>query len=79
MLSCCTQTFIRSSTCIYSRNLVDVILEQHYCRIANLVGKDLAQRQAAPRHLKDLAAIGVLREMTAGKENDSSTWNYSSC
>lgn len=53
---------------IYSRELVDVIFEQPYCRIANLVEKDLAQRQAASRYLKDLAAIGVLHEMTAGKE-----------
>jgi len=53
---------------IYSRELVDVIFEQPYCRIANLVEKDIAQRQAASRYLKDLAALGVLREVKAGKE-----------
>ncbi|MEY2633968.1 MAG: hypothetical protein RIR00_2622 [Pseudomonadota bacterium] len=53
---------------IYSRELVDVVFEQPYCRIANLVEKNLAQRQAASRYLKDLAAIGVLNEITAGKE-----------
>lgn len=53
---------------IYSRELVDVIFEQPYCRIANLVEKDIAQRQAASRYLKDLAALGVLREMQSGKE-----------
>jgi Fic family protein len=53
---------------IYSRELVDVIFEQPYCRIFNLVEKDIAQRQAASRYLKDLAALGVLREMQSGKE-----------
>ncbi|MCX7155844.1 MAG: Fic family protein [Rhodocyclales bacterium] len=53
---------------IYSHELVDVIFEQPYCRIANLVEKDIAQRQAASRYLKDLAALGVLREVKVGKE-----------
>jgi Fic family protein len=53
---------------IYSRELVDVIFEQPYSRIANLVEKDIAQRQAASRYLKDLAALGVLKEIQVGKE-----------
>jgi Fic family protein len=53
---------------IYSRELVDVIFEQPYCRIANVVDKQIAQRQAASRYLKDLATLGVLREIQAGKE-----------
>lgn len=53
---------------IYSRELVDVIFERPYCRIANLVEKDIAQRQAASRYLKDLVAIDVLQEIQVGKE-----------
>ena len=53
---------------IYSRELVDVIFEQPYCRIGNLVDKGVAQRQAASRYLHDLSALGVLREMPVGKE-----------
>ena len=53
---------------IYSRVLVDVIFEQPYCRIGNLVEKNIAQRQSASRYLKELVAIGVLREVQAGKE-----------
>lgn len=53
---------------IYSRELVDVIFEQPYCRIANVVDKQIAQRQAASRYLKDLVALGVLSEIQAGKE-----------
>ena len=48
---------------IYTRELVDVIFEQPYCRISNLVDKGIAQRQAASRYLHDLAGLGVLREM----------------
>ena len=53
---------------IYSRELVDVIFEQPYCRIANVVKAGIAGRQAASRYLKALASIGVLREQTFGKE-----------
>ena len=53
---------------IYSRELVDVIFEQPYCRIVNLVDKGEAQRQAASRYLKDLVALGVVQEMQLGKE-----------
>jgi hypothetical protein len=53
---------------IYSRELIDVIFEQPYCRIANLVEAGIAGRQAASRYLKALAAAGVLREHALGKE-----------
>jgi Fic family protein len=53
---------------IYTRELVDVIFEQPYCRIGNLVEKSIAQRQSASRYLKELTTIGVLREVQAGKE-----------
>jgi len=53
---------------IYSHELVDVIFEQPYCRIANLVQAKIAHRQAASRYLKALASIGVLHEQAVGKE-----------
>ena len=53
---------------VYSRELVDVIFEQPYCRIGNLVEKQVAQRQAASRYLKALSHIGVLRELAVGRE-----------
>lgn len=52
---------------IYSHELVDVIFEQPYCRIGNLVEKGLVQRQAAARYLKTLVAEGVLREQESGR------------
>jgi Fic family protein len=53
---------------IYSRELVEVIFEQPYCRIANVVDAGIAGRQAASRYLKALVSAGVLREQTFGKE-----------
>jgi Fic family protein len=53
---------------IYSSELVDVIFEQPYCRISNLVDVKIAGRQAASRYLKALVSIGVLREQAFGKD-----------
>lgn len=53
---------------IYKHELVDVIFEQPYCRIQNVVEKDIAGRQAASRYLTKLAEVGVLRAVTVGRE-----------
>jgi Fic family protein len=53
---------------IYSHELVEMIFEQPYCRIANLVEAGIAGRQAASRYLKALVGAGVLREQALGKE-----------
>lgn len=53
---------------IYSRELVDVIFEQPYCRIANLVTADIAKRQTASEYLTKLADIGVLEPAQSGRE-----------
>ncbi len=53
---------------IYTRELMEVIFEQPYCRIGDLVDKGIAQRQAASRYLQKLVALGVLQEVSSGKE-----------
>lgn len=53
---------------IYSYELMQVIFEQPYCRIQNLVERDIARRQTASTYLKHLADIGILYEKRAGKE-----------
>ncbi|WP_308366114.1 MULTISPECIES: hypothetical protein [unclassified Microbulbifer] len=53
---------------IYSHELVQILFEQPYCRIHNLVDVGIAQRQTASSYLKKLAEIGVLNEIQAGKE-----------
>lgn len=64
-----TSEFVRGKLPkIYTHELVDIIFEQPYCRIANLVDAKIAGRQAASRYLKALVSIGVLREQSFGKE-----------
>ncbi|MGQ0509488.1 MAG: protein adenylyltransferase Fic [Betaproteobacteria bacterium] len=53
---------------IYTHELVDLIFEQPYCRIGNLVDAGMGTRQTASRYLKALAAAGVLQERALGKE-----------
>ena len=64
-----TTEFVRHSLPkIYTRELVDVIFEQPYCRISDLVNKGVAKRQAASRYLKVMVELGVLEEQSVGKE-----------
>jgi len=53
---------------IYSRELIELLFEQPYCRIANLVEKNIAKRQTASIYLKQLVEIGVLSDHGAGRE-----------
>jgi Fic family protein len=53
---------------IYSREFIDVIFEQPYVRIAHLIDKNIAERHAASRYLKQLSAIGVLAEEKRGRD-----------
>lgn len=53
---------------ISSRELVELLFEQPYCRIGNLVDAGLAHRQTASTHLTKLCDIGILREEKAGRE-----------
>lgn len=53
---------------IYSYELLQVLFEQPYCRISNLTDKNIVQRQTASNYLKQLADIGVVTEVTTGKE-----------
>ena len=53
---------------VYSRELIDLIFMQPYCRIGNLVDAGLCGRQTASIHLKSLCDIGVLEEIKAGRE-----------
>ena len=53
---------------LYDRDLVDVVFEQPYCRISNLVERDLGTRQRASRTLHSLVNAGVLKEERKGQE-----------
>jgi Fic family protein len=53
---------------LYDRDLVDVIFEQPYCRIRNVVDRGLGTRQSASRYLHGLVEAGVLRNVRMGRE-----------
>lgn len=53
---------------IYSRELVDAVFVQPYCRIQNLVDGGIAKRQTASVYLKQLVDLGMLEEVKVGRE-----------
>lgn len=53
---------------LYSRDLLDIIFEQPYCRIRNLVDRKIGTRQLASRYLHGLVEAGVLLEVQVGRE-----------
>ncbi|EYE18414.1 hypothetical protein AB97_5239 [Escherichia coli 1-110-08_S3_C1] len=53
---------------IYTHELVQALFAQPYCRIDNLVERGGAKRQTASTYLKQLVEIGVLEEMSVGRE-----------
>lgn len=52
----------------YSRELIDVIFSQAYCRIGHLVDRGIAKRETASLYLKQMAALGLLEEMKSGRD-----------
>ncbi len=53
---------------IYTKELVELIFHQVYCSINFLVENKIALRKTASKYLKELTAIGILREEKVGKE-----------
>ena len=53
---------------VYSHELVSLLFDLPYCRISNLTEKGIAKRQTASLYLKQMVEIGVLNEVSAGKE-----------
>ena len=63
-----TERIRREAGPIYSRELAELVFVRPYCRIAHVVEAGLAKRQTASTYLKQLAAIGILREQKVGRE-----------
>lgn len=53
---------------IYTCELIQILYAQPYYRIDNLVERGIAKRQTASTYLKQLVEIGVLEEMSVGRE-----------
>lgn len=58
----------QSAPKIYSREIVELIFNMPYCRIANVVERGIAKRQAASTYLKALCQAGVLLEEKVGRD-----------
>jgi Fic family protein len=53
---------------VYSRELIDLIFLQPYCKIAFLVEAGMAERKTAGSYLQELEKAGVLNSVRIGKE-----------
>ena len=53
---------------VYSRELIEVLFNQPYCRIVNVVDAGIAKRETAAKYLRRLVDLGILHEITEGKE-----------
>lgn len=53
---------------VYSRELIDLIFRQPYCKISFLVDAGIAKRQTASSYLRELERIGVLTGEKIGRE-----------
>lgn len=53
---------------IYSKDLLELLYRQPYCKIRFLEEAGIAQRQTASVYLKELERIGVLKAFRKGRE-----------
>lgn len=63
-----TEQVKKSAPEIYSRELIETIFTQPYCRIANVVNAGIVKRQTASKYLDKLVALRILGEVLEGKE-----------
>lgn len=69
LLSEHTREYVQTALpAIYSRELLDLVFSQPYTRIGNVEQAGIAKRQTAAKYLKALAEIGVLQEISVGRE-----------
>jgi len=53
---------------VYSKELIELLFEQPYCKIKFLVDKGIAKRQTAGDYLNELENIGILESKKSGRE-----------
>jgi len=54
---------------IYSKELIELLFEQPFCKVQFIVERKIAQRQTAANYLNELEKIGILKKSKVGKEN----------
>ena len=61
--------FIKSQApAIYTKELVELLFNQPYVRISNLIEMELAKRDTASKYLKTLCQIGFVEEIKRGRD-----------
>ena len=55
-------------TRVYSKELIELLFEQPYCKVKYLVDRDIAKRQTAAEYLNELEKIGLLKSQKVGVE-----------
>lgn len=53
---------------VYSKELIELLFEQPYCKIKFIVDRGIAQRQTAGDYLNELERIGLLESKKSGRE-----------
>lgn len=54
---------------VYSKELIELLFEQPYCKVKHLVGRGIAKRQTAADYLRELEDAGILKSKQVGREN----------
>lgn len=54
---------------VYSKELIEAIFAQPYCKISFLTEAGIAKRQSASLYLKELERLGILQSEKRGREN----------
>ena len=54
---------------VYSKELIELLFVQPYCKVKHLVDADIAKRQTAAEYLKELEKIGILQSRKVGTIN----------
>mgnify|MGYP000645739541 CR=1 FL=1 len=50
------------------KEVIELIFEQPYCKTEFIINKEIAQRKAAERYLKELVRLKILEPEKVGKE-----------
>lgn len=51
---------------VYSKELIELLFVQPYCKVKQLVDADIAKRQTAAEYLRELEKIGILKSRKVG-------------
>lgn len=54
---------------VYSKELIELLFEQPYCKVKFLVDRGIAKRQTAAEYLRELEETGILKSKQVGREN----------